>query len=162
MITSECHIYYGDKRGFMPRFSGKKPFQQEIYSRHVCEIRNLLHALELRDTLVEGENRPLMDMYETADSIVLEFDLPGFDLADITLTVRGSTVVLDARRACRQNDLKPQFICLERSQGIFHHSVALPGNFNPEALTAEYRRGVLKVMCPKTTERKVPIKEILD
>lgn len=146
----------------MPRFSGRKPFQQEIYSRHAGEIRALLHALELRDATVEGENRPLMDMYETAESIVLEFDLPGFDCADITLTVRGSTVVLDARRTCRQDDVKPQFLCLERSHGLFHHSVSLPGSFDPASLTAEYRRGVLKVVCPKTEERQVPIKEILD
>lgn len=146
----------------MPRFSGKKPFQEEIFSRHVGEIRTLLHALELRDALVEGENRPLMDMYETAHSIVMEFDLPGFDLSDITLTVRGSAVVLDARRTCRQDAEKPRFICIERSHGLFHHAVAVPGSFDPSALTAEYRRGVLRVICPKTEERQVPIKEILD
>jgi len=146
----------------MPRFTGKKPFQQEIYNRHLGEIRNLLHVLELRDETVEGENRPLVDMYETADSIVLEFDLPGFACSDISLTVCGSTVVLDAHRSCRQDDVKPRFICLERSHGLFHHAVSIPGNFDVETLTAEYRRGVLKVVCPKAEERHVPIKEILD
>ncbi len=62
----------------MPRFSGRKPFTQEIFNRHVEEMRNLLHALELRDMFEDNETRPKMDMYETCHDIVIEFDLPGF------------------------------------------------------------------------------------
>jgi HSP20 family protein len=146
----------------MPRFSTKKPFQQEIYSRHIGEIKTLLHALELRDAVIEGENRPLMDMYETDHAFMLEFDLPGFDLADISLTIHGSTLVLDARRHYRQEEESPRFICLERGHGIFHHAIVLPGNFNSARVSAEYRRGVLRVTCPKQADHKVPIKEIID
>lgn len=146
----------------MPRYTGGKPFQQEIFSRHVGEIRSLLHALELRDALDEGENRPLMDMYETRDEIVLEFDLPGFELADISVTIRGTTVVLDARRPCGPVAENSRFICLERSHGTFHHAVALPCSIDPTTLSAEYRRGVLRVICPKIDDRQVVIKEIQD
>ena len=146
----------------MSRFSGKKPFHQEIFSRNADEMRSLLHALELHDAGDEGENRPLMDMYENSLEIVLEFDLPGFRLADITLSVCGMTLVLDAQRPREQADAEARFICLERSHGRFYHAVRLPGSFNPEAIVAEYRRGVLRVRCPKISDRNVPIKEILD
>ena len=146
----------------MSRFSGKKPYQQEIFSRHVDEMRSLLHALELRDVGDEGENRPLMDVYENSHEIVLEFDLPGFRLDDITLSVCGMTLVLDAHRPREQSEAIVRFICLERSHGRFHHVVHVPGSFNPEAIVAEYRRGVLRVTCPKISDRNVPIKEILD
>jgi HSP20 family protein len=146
----------------MSRFSGKKPYQQEIFSRHVDEMRSLLHALELRDVGDEGENRPLMDVYENSHEIVLEFDLPGFRLDDITLSVCGMTLVLDAHRPREQSEANVRFICLERSHGRFHHVVHVPGSFNPEAIVAEYRRGVLRVTCPKISDRNVPIKEILD
>jgi len=146
----------------MTRFTGKRPFHQEIFSRHVGEIRNLLHALELRDAEAEGENRPLMDMYENSTEIVLEFDLPGFRLADVRLVVRGMTLVLDAERPREQAEEQARFVCLERSCGHFHHAVHLPCSFNPDAISAEYHRGVLRVTCPKTNDRNVPIKEILD
>jgi HSP20 family protein len=144
----------------MPRFSGKKPFQQEIFSRHIGEMRNLLHALELRDIFEDDENRPKMDMYETSREIVVEFDLPGFCLENIVLKMCGQTLVLEALRPLEQNDGK--FICVERSCGSFHHAVLIPVNVDSGTITAEYRLGVLRVVCPKCGERLVPIKEILD
>ena len=144
----------------MPRFSGRKPFQQEIFSRHIGEMRNLLQALELRDIFEEDENRPKMDMYETCSEIIIEFDLPGFVLESISLKMCGLTLVLEAHRPREQNNGK--FICVERSYGSFHHAVLIPVNVEPGAITAEYRLGVLRVVCPKCGERLVSIKEIAD
>lgn len=146
----------------MSRFPGKKPFHQEIFSRHIGEIRSLLHALELRDSHDEHENRPLVDMFETSDEIVLEFDLPGFGIEDISLTVCGLTLVLEAQRPREQAEAQARFVCLERSHGRFHHAVHIPCSFDTDSLSAEYRRGVLRVICTKTHDRKVPIKEIVD
>jgi HSP20 family protein len=142
----------------MPRFSGKKQYHREIVSRQVGEIKSLLHALEMRDGLDGAENRPLVDIYETGDGIILEFDLPGFPLADISLKVSGFTLVLEAFKPREANE--GRFICVERSYGHFHHAVHIPGNIDPCSITAEYRRGVLRVMCPKICDRLVPIKEI--
>ena len=146
----------------MSRFLGKKPFQQEIINRHIGEIRNLLHALELRDSHDEHENRPLLDMYETCDEIVLEFDLPGFQVEDISLTVCGLALILEAQRPREQSEAEARFMCLERSHGCFHHAVHIPCSFDPLSISAEYHRGVLRVVCLKINDRKVPIKEIVD
>lgn len=144
----------------MPRFSGRKPYHREIFIRQAGEIRNLLHALEMRDGLDDAHNRPMIDIYETGDDIVLEFDLPGFQLADISLTVSGFTLVLEAFKPREQND--GCFICVERSYGHFHHAVHIPGNIDSSAITAEYRRGVLRVVCPKIDDRRIAIKESND
>ena len=104
------------------------------------------------------ETRPQMDMYETAEEIVIEFDLPGFSLDAITLKISGLTLILEAYKPREQNEGK--FICVERSHGHFHHTVQIPGNVDPGAIRAEYRMGVLRVTCPKSGERLVPIKEI--
>jgi HSP20 family protein len=143
----------------MSRFSGKRPFHQEIFSRHVGEIRSLLHALELRESANEHENRPLADIYETDGTVVLEFDLPGFEVQDISLTVNAQTLVLEAYRPREQAG---RFVCLERSHGRFHHAVHIPCNFDACSITAEYRRGVLRVTCPRISDRKIEIKERLD
>ncbi len=142
----------------MPRFSGRKPFTQEIFDRHVAEMRNLLHALELRDLFDDNETRPKMDMYETCQDIIIEFDLPGFTLDAIALKINGLTLSLDATKPKEQNE--GTFICVERSHGHFHHSVHIPGNVDPTGIRAEYRRGVLRVICPKSNERLVPIREL--
>jgi len=142
----------------MPRFTGKKPYHLEFYSRQVGEIRSLLHVLEMREGFDETENRPRMDMYETEDKFVLEFDLPGFQLEDISLKVRGVTLVLEAYKPREQPE--GSFICLERGYGNFRYVVEIPGDSNPCSITAEYRLGVLRVTCPKSDDVQVPIKEI--
>ena len=146
----------------MSRFSGKKPFHHEIFSRHIDEIRSLLHALELRDSDNGHENRPPVDIYETGGSIILEFDLPGFRVEEISLTVCGLSLVLEAQRPREQAEGEARFVCLERSHGRFHHAVHIPCSFDPGSISAEYRRGVLRVTCRKINDRKVPIKEIVD
>jgi HSP20 family protein len=142
----------------MPSYSGRKPFTQEIFNRHVGEIRSLLHALELRDSFEDNETRPKMDMYETCKDIVIEFDLPGLTLDAISLKMSGMTLILDACKPREMNEGK--FICVERCHGRFHHTVHIPGNVDPGAISAEYRRGVLRVTCPKCGERLIHIKEI--
>lgn len=142
----------------MPRFSGRKPFTQEMFDRYVGEMRSLLHALELQDLFEDNETRPQMDVYETCHDIIVEFDLPGLSLENISLKVSGLTLILDACKPREQNEGK--FICVERSHGRFHHAVHIPGNVDPTAIRAEYRRGVLRVICPKSSERLIPIKEL--
>lgn len=142
----------------MPRFSGKKPYQLEYYNRRVGEIRNLLRVLETHNGFEETKNRPRMDMYETDDRFVLEFDLPGFRVEDISLRVCGVTIVLEAYRPRDQNGIR--FICMERGYGNFRYVVQLPTDSNPGLITAEYRMGVLRMICPKSDGVQVPIKEI--
>jgi len=121
-------------------------------------MRSLLHALEMRDSFEDNETRPKMDMYETCEDIIIEFDLPGFTLDAISLKMSGLTLVLEACKPREQNEGK--FICVERSHGHFHHAVNIPGNIDPGAIRAEYRRGVLRVICPKSSEWLVPIAEL--
>jgi HSP20 family protein len=144
----------------MSRFSGKKPFHRELLGRQIDEIRNLLHVIETRDAADEAENRPRLDMFESGKEVVLEFDLPGFRIEDISLRICGITLILEAFRPREQAG--GSFICLERSFGRFKYVLQVPGNSNPCSITAEYRKGVLRVICPKTDGIKVPIKEIED
>ena len=99
-----------------------------------------------------------MDMYETCRDIVIEFDLPGIALVDITLKISGLTLVLEASKPREHNEGK--FICVERRHGLFHHTVQIPVNIDSGAIRAEYRRGVLRVICPKCSERLVSISEL--
>lgn len=135
-----------------------KPYYLEIFSRQAGEIRSLLHVLEMRDRLDDAENRPRMDMYESADEVVLEFDLPGFRPEDISLRVSGISLILEAQKPREQ--VEGCFICMERAFGPFSYVIQIPGTIDYRSLTAVYRLGVLRVVCPKIGDVQVPIKEI--
>ena len=156
--NSDTPVHYIISGAFMSRFSGRKPIAQEVFNRHVDEMRTLLHSLELRDSFEDNETRPKMDMYETCQDIVIEFDLPGLTLDAISLKINGMTLVLEA---CKPREpAEGKFLCVERCYGRFHHAVHIPVNVDPGTIRAEYRRGVLRVICPKSSERLVPIKEL--
>jgi len=142
---------------FMPNFSGKKSYQ-DIYSRQAGEIRDILRVLEFQCEFDETDNRPKMDMYEADNTVVVEFDLPGFSVEDISLKICGTTLVLEAYRPREKN--AGRFICLERTCGNFRYVVQLPLTSNPCEVSAEYRLGVLRVTCPRSDGVQVPIKEI--
>jgi HSP20 family molecular chaperone IbpA len=72
------------------------------------------------------------------------------------------TLVLNAQRPREKAEDQVCFVCIERSHGNFHHAVHIPVNIDPGTITAEYRRGVLRVTCKKNGDHQVPIKEILD
>ncbi len=112
----------------------------------------------MREGLEETENRPLLDIYETCEGVVLEFDLPGFSVENISLKVYGLTLMLEAYKPREHN--AGSLICMERSFGRFQQVVHIPCNIDPCCITAEYRSGVLRVVCPKMGERRVQIKEI--
>jgi hypothetical protein len=79
----------------------------------VGEIRNILHALEMRDHLDETENRPRMDMYENDTEVVMEFDLPGFNADENLLHLKG--VTWNWRLTSPGKQEPGRFICMETS-----------------------------------------------
>jgi len=142
----------------MPRFPGRKTFHREYLNRKAGEIRNMLHVLEMRDELDQPGCRPPVDIYETCGEIVVEFELPGFSPEEISLRLSGMTLILEA---CRPRELADGcFICVERNFGEFYHAIQLAGPIDADAITADYRLGVLRVTCPRAGDMQIPIKEI--
>lgn len=139
----------------MSRFPDRKQYRA-IMRRRSDEIGELLHSMKMRD---EAENNPLIDIYECEETIVIEFDLPGFNPEEIQLRINGVTLILEAEKPKLQTE--GRYICMERSYGRFYHAVQLSGCIDPCSISAEYRLGVLRVVCPKNgKDLLVPIKEI--
>ncbi len=143
----------------MRRFSGSKLFNSAILKQRHDEMEDLFSPLALREALDDSENIPLMDMYESDEAITVEFDMPGFDPDNIHLRISGITLVLEAEKP--KLHIEGQYICMERSTGRFCHALQLSGLIDPAYVRAEYRLGVLRVVCPKKgKDIIVPIKEI--
>jgi HSP20 family protein len=99
---------------------------------------------------------PTIDLYETADSFVLEADLPGVKAEDVKVEVHDGELVLQGGRTLVQNDSQGRFYTMERSSGYFVRRMTLPASINKETIVAEFKDGVLRVILPKVTSRKEP------
>jgi HSP20 family protein len=96
---------------------------------------------------------PSVDLYETPDAFVLEADLPGVKEEDVTVNVENGDLVLRGWRTLEKSHSDGRFHTMERSSGHFMRQMKLPESVETNAIQAEFRNGVLRVILPKTKKK---------
>ena len=91
---------------------------------------------------------PAVDMYETADEVVVLAELPGVAEQDIRITVVGKTLILRGARE-RQAPGGRTYHQMEISTGPFERGVVLPAPVDAEGATASCSGGILQIVLPK-------------
>jgi HSP20 family protein len=97
---------------------------------------------------------PAMDLVETKDAFVLKADLPGLDENDINLEVEDGVLTVSGERKAEHEEKKEGYYRVERAFGAFRRSLTLPEGVDPEAVSAEFDKGVLAIRIPKPEDRK--------
>ena len=97
---------------------------------------------------------PAMDLTEADDHFVLKADLPGLTDDDVSIEVQDGTLTIAGERRAEHVSREKGWHRIERSFGRFSRALALPEGINPDAVTAEFDKGVLTVRIPKPEERK--------
>ncbi len=97
---------------------------------------------------------PAMDLTEAEDHFLLKADLPGLAEDDVSIEVQDGTLTISGERRAEHVSREKGWHRIERSFGRFSRALALPDGVNPEAVTAEFDKGVLNVRIPKPEERK--------
>ena len=97
---------------------------------------------------------PAMDLVESGDHFVLRADLPGMGENDVKIEVEEGTLTISGERKAEHEARERGWYRIERSFGSFSRSLTLPDGVDPDAISAEFDRGVLSVRIPKPEERK--------
>jgi HSP20 family protein len=97
---------------------------------------------------------PSVDVWETGDELVLSFDLPGIDEDAIAVELDDDVLTVSGERERTSEHSSERFYRFERRFGTFSRSVTLPPGVKEEAITADYRNGVLEIRIPKPEEQK--------
>jgi HSP20 family protein len=116
-------------------------------------IFEMLEALQGDDYAFDIEYAPLYDVFETADSVVIEMDLPGCDPQSLKLTASGSHIFVEGVRVHAKRK-SAHYHLLERSRGKFKRTVVVDGAFNTHKGKATFQKGVLRVEFPKVKDRR--------
>ena len=93
---------------------------------------------------------PRTDVYETDVAYVVEVDLPGVTMQDISVQLTGSTVVIAGKRESALPGGVEQQPRVERPCGTFRRAFTLPTAVKSDEVQATYGNGVLTVTVPKT------------
>ena len=97
---------------------------------------------------------PAVDMYETKDDLVLNFELPGVREKDVSLSITGDLLTVKGERQFQHELKDDNYHHVERAYGKFERAVQLPMPVQADHVKATYRDGVLEVKLPKAEEVK--------
>ena len=98
--------------------------------------------------------KPMVDIYDHDDKIVLKAELPGIDKKDIHVDFKDRVLTLSGERY-HEDELKEEsYHRKERSYGKFSRSFVLPEGLDAAKIEADYKDGVLKIAIPKPEEKK--------
>jgi HSP20 family protein len=103
---------------------------------------------------VGGTFTPAVDMYETAEEVVLNTYLPGISREDIHLELVGDTIRITGEIKAAVPEKEVTVHQAEGAFGRFDLRYALPVEVKPEACKAVYRNGMLEIRFPKAETAK--------
>ncbi len=92
---------------------------------------------------------PAVDIYETANLIVLKADLAGLAREEIEIRVEGTVLTLRGERRFTKEGQGESYLQLERVYGPFERSFSLPATVHTDKIRASFRDGVLELSIPK-------------
>jgi HSP20 family protein len=104
------------------------------------------------DPLAKWE--PQVDLYETDAEVVILAELPGVASEDFTLTIQEGSLVLEGQRRAPHGRDQMRYIQAERRYGPFRRSIALPGRFEDDSISAKLTSGVLEVVISKKANQR--------
>ena len=98
--------------------------------------------------------QPAVNVYEDKEKLVIEAQLPGIELKDVSLTVTDHTLNIQGERILEHKENGDGYHFREAQYGTFSRSFTLPSYVDPENMKATYDRGVLTVSVPKQEKAK--------
>lgn len=107
-----------------------------------------------QEGMVGNSWAPAVDIYETADSVVLNAELPGLSKDDIDIQVRDNVLTLKGERRLEKEVKQENYLRVERAYGGFQRAFTLPASIQADKIRAVFKNGVLEVSIPKAAEVK--------
>lgn len=126
-----------------------------------------MEANRLWDVLVKGPESPgfaysypPVNVWEDADNLYAEAELPGLQLDKVEILVKGGNeLTLQGDRRPREE--KGTWIHRERGFGKFSRTLTLPVAVDPDRVEARFEQGVLRLTLPKAEHaraRRITVK----
>lgn len=133
-------------------FGPMSPFQEMTRMRR--EMDRLFSDLRESAAFSGGSGVfPAMNVHEDADRYAVEAEVAGVKPGDIEIAVEGNTLTLRGERK-RDSKENVYYHRRERRAGSFQKAITLPAHINAEAVEAELKDGVLKLVLPKAEYAK--------
>ena len=106
------------------------------------------------EALTTSNFAPPVDVYEDEHNITLKIEVPGIDEKDINVSIENNTLTVRGERRFEKDEKEENYHRIERMYGSFTRSFTLPNTLDPEQVSANYEKGVLKIRLAMKAEAK--------
>ena len=136
---------------------------RDLASMEIDRLNRMFEAAFSGEPIGRGTWVPPVDIYETADKdVVVKVELPDMKREDITITFENDLLSIEGERKFESNVDREQYHRVERGHGPFSRAFSLPEPIVVEAVTADFKDGLLTLTMPKASgkgARRVDVTE---
>lgn len=129
---------------------GRDPFT-ELRQTVDRVVEESLRPLRLWTRARESSQLPI-DMYQTANEVVVKAALPGVTPEEVDITITGDTLTIKSKSRVEEEIKKEDYLYQEWRYGAFTRSVTLPGSLKTDDAEASFENGMLTLTIPKAEE----------
>ena len=104
---------------------------------------------------------PLSNIYETENSVIAAFEMPGVDKKDIELNITDTHIEVKVEKTTENEDKHKGIHRYESKSSQFYRALPLPVKADSEKASAEYKDGILRIEVPKVKKIEDKKKRIL-
>lgn len=97
---------------------------------------------------------PRVDIRETKDNLMINFEVPGMEKDDIKVVVKNNILTVSGGREDKNESEDDSYVRREIYSGSFTRQFTLPDSIKSDSIKAEYKNGILQVTFDKAEEAK--------
>lgn len=102
----------------------------------------------------DTEGQLAVDVYETANEIVIKAPVAGVAEDDIDITVRPDMVTINGERKEEKEVSNESYVARECFWGSFSRSISLPSEGEADKARATFNKGILTIRMPKSKKHQ--------
>jgi HSP20 family protein len=129
--------------------------------REMMSLRNAVDRM-FEDSFVRpshhwpelGGGEVPLDMYQTADDIVIKAALPGIKPEEVDISITGDALTIKGEHKEEKEVKQEDYFRKEHRYGAFSRSIVLPRSLKTDKAEATFENGVLTLTVPKAEEVK--------
>lgn len=103
---------------------------------------------------------PKVNIAETEKEFSVTAELPGMDEKDVTVEFTDDAVIIKGEKKEDHEEKNKQWHVIEHSYGSFHREIPVNAKIDTEKVSANFKKGILKITLPKLPEEKSGRKKI--
>ena len=126
-----------------------EPFKDMMTLRNAMD-RLFDDSIVRPSVLLSGQETALpLDVYQTANEVVVKASLPGYKPEEVDISITGDTLTIKGEHKEEKETKEEDYWLQERRYGSFSRSVTIPVEFKSDKAEANFEDGVLTLTLPK-------------